>query len=63
VRLADYLYLIGDGRIVGHGPTAEMLESDNPFVHQFLHAEPDGPVHFHYPAQPFAEELALPPAA
>ena len=63
VRLADYLYLIGDGKIVGHGPTQEMLESDNPFVHQFLHAEPDGPVHFHFPAKPFAEELALPPVA
>ena len=63
VRLADYLYLIGEGRIVGHGPTQEMLESANPFVHQFLHAEPDGPVRFHYPARPFAEELALPPAA
>ena len=61
VRLADYLYLIGDGTIVGHGPTPEMLQSTNPFVHQFLHAEPDGPVHFHYPARPFAEELALSP--
>ena len=61
VRLCDYLYLIGDGRIVGHGPTQEMLASSNPFVHQFLHAEPDGPVHFHYPARPLAEELALPP--
>jgi len=63
VRLADYLYLIGDGRIVGHGPTPEMLASTNPFVHQFLHAEPDGPVHFHFPARPFAEELALDRAA
>jgi len=59
LRLADYLYLIGDGTIVGHGPTPEMLASTNPFVHQFLHAEPDGPVHFHYPARAFAEELAL----
>jgi phospholipid/cholesterol/gamma-HCH transport system ATP-binding protein len=62
MRLADYLYLIGDGKIVGHGPTQEMLESDNPFVHQFLYAEPDGPVRFHYPAKPFAEELATLPA-
>jgi hypothetical protein len=26
---------------------------------QFLHAEPDGPVRFHFPAQPFAAELGL----
>src|SRR5690349_4920459 len=64
LRLADYLYLLGDGGIVGHGPTQEMLASDNPFVHQFLHAEPDGPVRFHFPARPLAADLELaPPAA
>ena len=57
VRLADYLYVIGDGVIVGHGPTQEMLASADPFVHQFLHSEPDGPVPFHVPAKPIATEL------
>ena len=59
VQIADYLYLLGDGVIVGHGPTAAMVASQDPFVHQFLHAEADGPVRFHYPAKPFAEELEL----
>jgi phospholipid/cholesterol/gamma-HCH transport system ATP-binding protein len=59
LRLADYLYLLNDGVIVGHGPTAAMVASDDPFVHQFLHAEPDGPVRFHFPAKAFAEELEL----
>jgi phospholipid/cholesterol/gamma-HCH transport system ATP-binding protein len=57
LSLADYLYLLNDGAIVGHGPTREMVDSPDPFVHQFLHAEPDGPVRFHFPARPFAEEL------
>lgn len=61
VQIADYLYLIGDGVIVGHGPTAQMVASTDPFVHQFLHAEVDGPVRFHYPAKPLAEELELAP--
>jgi phospholipid/cholesterol/gamma-HCH transport system ATP-binding protein len=61
LKLADYLYLMGDGKIVGHGPTGEMLRSEDPFVRQFLHAEPDGPVPFHYPARPIAEELELAP--
>ena len=61
-RLADYLYLIGDGTIVAHGPTQEMVESQNSFVHQFLHAQPDGPVRFHFPARPFAEDLQLQPS-
>jgi phospholipid/cholesterol/gamma-HCH transport system ATP-binding protein len=63
LTLADYLYLINDGVVVAHGPTQEMIESKHPFVHQFLHAEPDGPVRFHFPAQPFAEELELIPSA
>jgi phospholipid/cholesterol/gamma-HCH transport system ATP-binding protein len=63
LELADYLYLLNDGVIVGHGPTAAMVASDDPFVHQFLHAEPDGPVRFHFPAQPFAEDLELTPAS
>jgi phospholipid/cholesterol/gamma-HCH transport system ATP-binding protein len=59
VKLADYLYILGDGVIRAHGPTAQMVESTDPFAHQFLHAEPDGPVRFHFPARPIAEELEL----
>ena len=59
LRLADYLYILGEGLIVGHGPTAEMLQSTDPFVHQFLHAEPDGPVRFHFPAPSIAQDLEL----
>jgi phospholipid/cholesterol/gamma-HCH transport system ATP-binding protein len=59
LQIADHLYLLGDGAIVAHGPTAEMVASRDPFVHQFLHAEADGPVRFHYPANPLAEELEL----
>jgi phospholipid/cholesterol/gamma-HCH transport system ATP-binding protein len=63
LRLADHLYLLNDGVIAAHGPTQEMIESRDPFVHQFLHAEPDGPVRFHFPARPLAEDLELAPAA
>jgi phospholipid/cholesterol/gamma-HCH transport system ATP-binding protein len=59
LRLADYLYLLNDGVIVAHGATPQMVESKDPFVHQFLHAEPDGPVRFHYPANPIAEQIGL----
>jgi len=58
-RLADYLYILGDGVIAAHGPTEAMVASTDPFVHQFLHAEPDGPVRFHFPARSMADELEL----
>jgi phospholipid/cholesterol/gamma-HCH transport system ATP-binding protein len=63
MQLADYLYLVNDGVIVGHGPTAQMAASQDPFVRQFLHAQPDGPVRFHFPARPLVEELELTAAA
>jgi phospholipid/cholesterol/gamma-HCH transport system ATP-binding protein len=59
MKLAEYLYLLNEGVIVAHGPTQEMLASTDPFVHQFLHAEPDGPVPFHFPAPPICEELDM----
>jgi phospholipid/cholesterol/gamma-HCH transport system ATP-binding protein len=62
LKLADYLYILGEGVIAAHGPTGEMRSSTDPFVHQFLHAEPDGPVRFHFPARSIVEELELVPA-
>ena len=59
LKLADTLFVMGGGRIVGHGPTAAMRKSSDPFVHQFLHAQPDGPVPFHYPARPIAGEIGV----
>jgi phospholipid/cholesterol/gamma-HCH transport system ATP-binding protein len=59
IRLADHLFLLNDGVIVADGPTPEMVASADPFVRQFLHAQPDGPVRFHYPARPLAKDLQL----
>lgn len=55
--IADHLYILSDGRVIGSGPPAELFEKSPPRVHQFINGEPDGPVPFHYPATPFAEEL------
>jgi phospholipid/cholesterol/gamma-HCH transport system ATP-binding protein len=59
LKLVDYLYVIADGVVVGEGTPDAMLASDNPVVHQFVHAEPDGPIPFHYPAQPIAAQFGL----
>ncbi|NTV93878.1 MAG: ABC transporter ATP-binding protein [Thiobacillus sp.] len=59
LKVVDYVYFLSDGRVVAHGPTAEMQASDDPFVRQFIHAEPDGPVHFDYPAKPLAADMGL----
>ena len=59
LKVVDYLYVIADGVVAGEGTPEEMLASDDPVLHQFLHAEPEGPIAFHYPAKPIREQLGL----
>lgn len=55
--IADYVYLIADGKIIGQGTPTELKQSHEPQVRQFMHGEADGAVPFHYPARPYIEEL------
>ena len=57
LKIVDYVYFIHDGKVVAEGETAQMMDSNDPFVHQFIHAEPDGPVAFQYPGRPYEEDL------
>ncbi len=57
--IVDYLYFISDGRIVGHGTPDEIRASTEPFIKQFVHADLDGPVPFHYPAKNYADDLEI----
>jgi phospholipid/cholesterol/gamma-HCH transport system ATP-binding protein len=59
LKIVDYVYFIHEGRVVAEGAASEMLKSQDPFVHQFVHAEADGPVAFQYPSIPFAEDLEI----
>ncbi len=49
--IADYIYLIADGRVVGFGSPEEMLSHHDLRVRQFMQGLPDGPVPFHYPSR------------
>lgn len=55
--IADYVYLIADGRIIGQGTPTQLKQSSEPHIRQFMHGEADGVVPFHYPARPYTEEL------
>ncbi len=57
--IADYVYFLSDGKIVAQGTPEEMRHSTDPYVKQFVHAEADGPVPFHYPGKSLAEDLGL----
>ena len=57
--IADYVYFLSRGHIVAHGTPAQMMDSDDPYVKQFVHAQADGPVPFHYPGRSITEQLGM----
>lgn len=58
-RIADHVVFVANGRIAAQGTPAEMRASTDPLVRQFVDAEADGPVHFHYPARTVAEDFGV----
>ena len=59
LSISDYMYVLADGKIIGHGVPDEVVNSDDPYVRQFLQGLPDGPVPFHYPAEDYRRDLRL----
>ncbi len=56
--IADYIYIISEGKVIGEGTPEKLLAEKTPAVAQFIHGLPDGAVPFHYPAPNYAEELS-----
>jgi phospholipid/cholesterol/gamma-HCH transport system ATP-binding protein len=59
LSISDYMYVIADGGVIGHGLPDEVVNSDNQHVRQFLLGLPDGPVPFHHPAPDYQKDLGL----
>jgi phospholipid/cholesterol/gamma-HCH transport system ATP-binding protein len=59
LKVADYIYVIGDGVILGKGTSDEVAASEDPYLRQFVNALPDGPVRFHFPGPPLEEDLNI----
>ena len=57
VEISDYVYMIGDGKVQASGTPEELGHSRDPWTDQFVHAKPDGPVSFHFPAGVYEDEL------
>jgi len=56
-KIADRILLFAGGRLLTNDTPAAVYASTDPLVHQFMHAEADGPVAYHYPAADYAAEL------
>ncbi len=57
--IADYIYVIADGKVIGQGTPEQVLSADDARVRQFIRGLPDGPVPFHYPAVDYRQDLQL----
>ncbi|MGR9053432.1 MAG: ABC transporter ATP-binding protein [Gammaproteobacteria bacterium] len=55
--IADYIYVISSGKVMAQGTPAAINASESPWVQQFMQGKADGPVHFHYPAADYIEDL------
>jgi len=55
--IADYIYVLSGGKVVGEGSPEALGRTSSPWVRQFLQGLPDGPVPFHYPAPDFLGDL------
>ena len=62
MAISDWVVLMAaGGRIVAQGTPAELMDSQDPEVRQFVRGEPDGPVKFHYPAPDLAADFGVQP--
>lgn len=57
LKIVDYLYFVSEGTIAAQGTADQVRDSADPFVRQFVDGAPDGPVPFHYTAEPLIEEF------
>lgn len=57
MSIADYAYILADGRIVASGTPDEIEKNQDPKVRQFMDGNADGPVPFRYPAEDLREDL------
>ena len=56
-HIADKVIILANGKIAAQGTPYEVRHSDDPLVRQFVNAEPDGPVRFHYPGPSVVEDF------
>jgi len=57
LSIADYAYIIAEGRVIEGGTPDELYASSSSWVQQFLQGLADGPVPFHYPAGSYSQDL------
>ena len=56
-HVADHVVILGAGGIAAQGSPEALRNNPDPLVQQFIHARPQGPVPFHYPAPSLEQDF------
>lgn len=57
LNIADYVYILANKKVIGHGTAEQIKASESELVQQFLLGKADGPVPFHYQATDLSSQL------
>ena len=57
LSIADYIYVIAEGKLIGQGTPEQVSHETEPHMQQFMQGLPDGIVPFHYPAADYQQDL------
>jgi phospholipid/cholesterol/gamma-HCH transport system ATP-binding protein len=57
LSISDTAHFLSAGKVVESGSPETLRNSQSAWTHQFIHGDADGPVPFHYPADPIMEDL------
>ncbi|XID75078.1 ABC transporter ATP-binding protein [Alkanindiges sp. WGS2144] len=55
LSIADYVYVVAEGQVMGEGTPEQLRASPSAFVQQFLNGYAEGPVEFQYSQTPYLQ--------
>lgn len=59
LAIADHVIILANGRLATQGTPEEVRRSSDPLVYQYVNAQVDGPVRFHYPGSSVDQDFGL----
>lgn len=57
LSIADYIYVVAEGKVQGEGTPEQLKAHPSAFVQQFLHGSVEGPVDYQFSHQPYLSEV------
>ena len=59
MAIADHVIILANGKVATQGTPEQVRHSTDPLVYQYVNAEIEGPVRFHYPGAAIEEDFGL----